>query len=458
MSAIIRQIQPNSLAARKKIAAGDCLLSINGRPINDFLDYEFYTASEKLTLRCKRPAGKEYVRHLRKGEDEDLGLVFAEQLFDGQRHCKNNCVFCFIDQMPKGLRDSLYCKDDDPRLGFLFGNYITLTNLSEADVARIIEMRLSPVNVSVHTMNPDLRVRMMKNPKAGDSLRWLERLASAGIALNIQLVLCPGWNDGAALEESLQKILALPNNAAQSVAAVPVGLTRYRDDLPHLRAFTQSEAIAVLDCFDKYRKLMPPEAEYCCSDEFFLLAGRKIPGDAYYGTFRQIENGVGLWASLRGDFLQCLQDENVTHGLFARAPLDLKRSVTVATGKAAAPLLRFLVDEIQKIWHTVRVEVFAIENRFFGEQITVAGLLTGRDIIRQLQDKPLGDALLLPACVLRHEGDITLDGMDLNGISRSLGNVQVCAVPNGGIELLRAVLGVTEMIGGVNPQAEWSME
>ena len=425
MPAAIDFITPNSPAARKKIAPGDVLLSINGNEINDVLDYRFYSTERKLRLALQR-GGKEYTVRLRKEEYDDLGLGFDDGLMDEQRRCKNKCVFCFIDQLPPGLRETLYFKDDDARLSFLFGNYITLTNLSEREAERIIAMRLSPINVSVHTMDSVLRCRMMKNPHAGESLQYLHRFADVGLELNVQLVLCPGWNDGEALRYSLQELFKLPT--LHSVAAVPVGLTKYRDGLASLRPFTPQEAAQVIDCFEEFRD---GRVEACCSDEFFLLAGREMPGADYYGEFRQIENGVGLWASLRQDFLELLEDIE---------PKDATPfSCTIVTGVAAQPLMQFLVDETAKISHNMKVDVCCVRNGFFGPAITVAGLLTGQDIIEQLRGTDLGQLLILPSVCFNHDG-LTLDGMTLGEISAAL-NIPVIAVKNDAQELLDAITG-----------------
>jgi len=424
MPAEIMHITLDSPAARTKIAPGDVLLSINGHEIQDILDYRFYAAERKLKLILRRN-GKELAIKLRKDEYEDLGLEFADGLMDSQRHCKNRCVFCFIDQLPPGLRESLYFKDDDARLGFLFGNYITLTNLTDRDARRILEMRLNPVNVSVHTMNPALRCLMMGNPRAGESLRYLGMFARAGIDLNIQLVLCPGWNDGEELCYSLTELCKLPT--VRSIAAVPVGLTKFRENLTELRPFTKEEAQAVIDIFDEFRC---ENTEICCSDEFFLLAEREMPGVEYYGEFRQIENGVGLWASFRQDVLDALHN---------CALCIVHCALTIATGVAATPLLRFLVDETQKIWHNIHINIRPVENRFFGENITVAGLLTGQDIIAQLQGIDLGEGLLLPAVMFNMDG-LTLDGLTIEEISHALG-VPVRAVGNDAEALLEAIMG-----------------
>jgi len=429
LPAKIVNVIPDSPAARSKIAAGDVLLSINNHAIEDVLDYRFYAAERKLKLVLLRDK-KEFAVKIRKDEYDDPGLEFADGLMDSQRHCKNKCVFCFIDQLPPGLRESLYFKDDDARLGFLFGNYITLTNLTDREAQRIIDMRLSPVNVSVHTMNPALRCRMMGNPGAGESLAYLDQFARAGLDLNIQLVLCPGWNDGEELRFTLRELRGLPT--VRSIAAVPVGLTKYREGLTELRPFTKTQAQAVIDIFDEMHNAQCTmhNIELCASDEFFLLAEKEMPNIEYYGEFRQIENGVGLWASFREDLLDAIQ--NSEFGIRNEA------YVTVATGIAAAPLLRFLVDECKKIWHNIHINVRPVENRFFGERITVAGLLAGQDVVGQLRGADLGERLLLPAAMFNRDG-LTLDGMTIGEISDALG-VPTRAVRNNAEEFLEAVL------------------
>ena len=449
MPAEITAVTPRSPAARTKIAPGDVLLSINGHAIGDILDYRFYAAARRLALTLRR-GSREYTLRLRKGEYDDLGLEFANGLMDDQRRCKNKCVFCFIDQLPPDLRESLYIKDDDARLGFLFGKYITLTNLTGREAARIIEMRLSPINVSVHTMNPELRCKMMGNPNAGGSLAYLGAFAQAELDLNIQLVLCPGWNDGEELRFTLRELLKLPT--VKSIAAVPVGLTKYRENLTPLRPFTREEARRVIEIFEEFRSVAPPGPaatsplasegglELCCSDEFFLIAQREMPGVEYYGEFRQIENGVGLWASLRQEMLDLLWRDGYDDYDPARAD-GLTLRATIATGTATAPLLRFLVDEMKKIWHNIHVNVRAIDNRFFGEQVTVAGLLTGQDIIEQLRNDDLGEVLLLPcACFSRLVEGQTLDGMTEGDIARALG-VPVIGVGGSAQVLLDTLIG-----------------
>ncbi len=412
MAVTISGVTPHSPAAKKRIAAGDVLQSINGHTIEDVLDYRFYLTDERLTLCLDTPRGARTVT-LRADKTGDIGLQFDTYLMDKQRACKNNCIFCFIDQLPHGLRDSLYFKDDDSRLSFLFGNYITLTNLSERDVERIIEMHISPVNVSVHTTDPALRCRMMNNRFAGDALRYLYRLADAGIALNCQLVLCPGYNDGDALSKTMEDLAAL-FPAVQSVAAVPVGLTKFREGLTPLRPFTREEAADViarmegmadrLEAANGHRLFFP-------SDEFYLTAEMPIPAAERYGDFAQLENGVGMMALMKEEFDTALE---VAEGEAS------SRRLVVATGVSAAPFLRELVARANEKFPSLSVEVVAVVNRFFGERITVAGLLTGGDLIEQLKDVKK-DEVAICASMLRREGDLFLDDTTPEEVEAALG-------------------------------------
>lgn len=433
MAVIISAVEPHSKASRAKLRAGDVLLTINGHSIEDVLDYRFYTVDERLELGIKNANGDEKKIRIRKKEYEELGLQFDTYLMDRQRSCKNRCVFCFIDQLPKGMRESLYFKDDDARLSFLFGNYITLTNLEERDVQRIIDMHISPINVSVHTTNPQLRVQMMKNPRAGEVLQYLRRLADAGILLNCQLVLCPGINDGEELQRSMRELTELIPSL-QSCAAVPVGLTKYREGLAPLEAFNQKTAAAVIDqitawgdlCLEKYGSRV-----FYASDEFYLQAGRELPHSDFYEDFAQIENGVGLWSSLRDDFLASLEKEPENNTI---------RHISIATGTSSEKLLVFLVDELRKKWHNLTCDVYAIENDFFGHQINVSGLVTGGDLLNQLKGFDLGQELLIPRCMLRQEDEIFLDDLSLCDVQQQL-SVPIRAVSNEGDELLNAMLG-----------------
>ncbi|MBQ8397749.1 MAG: DUF512 domain-containing protein [Clostridia bacterium] len=433
----ITDVLPRSRAARAGVLPGDILLSINGHAIRDVLDYRFYLAERSVTLGLHR--GPELVEvTIQKGEYDDIGLDFATPLMDGKHCCANRCIFCFIDQLPKGMRDSLYFKDDDSRLSFLHGNYITLTNLGDRDIDRIIEMHISPVNVSVHTTNPELRCTMMGNKRAGKTLGYLRRLADAGIAICGQIVLCRGINDGAELDRSMRDLAELMP-ALRSVSIVPAGLTKHRDGLYPLEPFAPAEAAAVIaqvDAFAAECKAKYDTRLFYCSDEFYLKAGLPLPGDAYYEEYSQIENGVGLLTSLCHEFdfeLDYLDD------LLPDARLP--RTVTIATGEAAYGTLSSLAERIMAAVEGLTVQVIAIHNDFFGDMITVAGLLTGRDLAAQLKGRELGDELLLPSVTLRAEGDLFLCGMTPDELSQTLG-VPIRFVKNEGAELIAAMLGV----------------
>ena len=416
MGVQIADVRKKSVCGRKGIAAGDTLLSINGNEINDVLDYRFFSGDEKLTLAyCDRKGKIRHCRVKNDGDIDNIGLVFDTYLMDRQRSCKNKCIFCFIDQLPKGLRPSLYFKDDDSRLSFLFGNYITLTNLSQQDVDRIIRFHISPINASVHTMNPELRVKMMKNPHAGESLALLQRFSEAGIAINAQLVLCPGVNDGPELNDSLEKLAAL--ESVVSVAAVPGGLTKYRDGLYPLRGYTPREAAAVIDAVDAFNRRLEEAGRAKLaypSDEFFLLSGRPIPPYAYYGDFPQLENGVGAFALTSHDFYERLEE----------TPGDSeKRTLAVATGVAAGPLLRELTTAFARKFPASAIDVYEIKNVFFGESVTVAGLITGGDLLGALRGKLSPDTiLLLPSVMFKsREEPVFLDDVSLDDIRNGLG-------------------------------------
>ncbi|MBR7181448.1 MAG: DUF512 domain-containing protein, partial [Clostridia bacterium] len=373
---------------------------------------------------------------------DDIGLDFETPLMDKKQCCANRCIFCFIDQLPRGLRPSLYFKDDDARLSFLHGNYITLTNLGERDIARIIKMHISPVNVSVHTTNPTLRCEMMKNRRAGEVLSYLSRLADAGIRLCGQVVLCRGINDGEELARTMRDLAAL-YPAMGSVSVVPAGLTRYREGLFPLTPFTPEEAAAVIaqvNAFGDECERRLGARIFCCADEFYLKAGLPLPEERYYGDYEQIENGVGMLRSLIEEFgaeLEYLGDylpaESGAEGGFSR-------EVSLVTGKAAAPTMRMLAKRLTDRLPGLCVRVYEIENNFFGPEITVAGLLTGKDVAEQLAGKALGEALLIPAAMLRAEGDLFLCGMTPEELSDKLG-CPICSVPADGAALLAAMLG-----------------
>ena len=372
MSVIIDFVQEGSAANKAKILSGETLVSINGQQIIDVLDYRFYQNNSKLILEIQGKNGKSRQVKSKKDEYEEIGLEFSSYLMDKKHSCKNKCIFCFIDQLPKGLRDSLYFKDDDSRLSFLFGNYITLTNITEHEINRIIKMHISPINISVHTTNPELRVRMMKNKNAGKVLEIIPRLNEAGIKINCQLVLCPGFNDGDELKRTLDDLSAMQN--VECIAAVPVGLTKYREGLEPLEPFNKENASAVIDiidkagdkCIEKYG-----DRRIYAADEFYLLSEREIPEASYYGDFLQLENGVGLWALLKSEAHLALEDLEQT---------ETDRHISLATGVAAKPLIDYVADLCSKKAKGLKCDVYGIINNFFGERITVAGLITATDI------------------------------------------------------------------------------
>lgn len=430
----IKAVVPGSFAEQAGVVPGSRLCSINGREIMDVLDYRFLESESTAVLLLCSPAGEEYSVTIHKPEAAELGLEFDTYLMDKQHACKNKCVFCFIDQLPAGMRESLYFKDDDSRLSFLFGNYITLTNITEHEVERILEMHISPVNISVHTTDPALRVQMMKNKNAGKALEVLYRLAAGGIKINCQLVLCPGYNDGAALRRTLQDLLAL--DAVQCIAAVPVGLTDHRQGLPALEPFNKNSAKNVLNIIEEFGNIAYNECgsrRVFAADEFYLLAEQEIPPAAFYEDFAQLENGVGLWALLLKECAQALKAAG-------RRRFRKKRRVSIATGVAAAPLLQKIADACNARFRRFHCTVYPIKNNFFGHRITVAGLVTGKDLIAQLKGQDLGDALLFPAVMLRKERDLFLDDVSLADLQAALG-VPCIPVENNGNELIAALKG-----------------
>ncbi len=431
----ISGVAGKSPCAGKGVGAGDTLVSVNGHEIADVLDYRFYISEERLNIEIITLSGRRRKIRIKKSESEDPGLLFETYLMDNQRRCKNSCIFCFIDQLPKGLRESLYFKDDDSRLSFLFGNYITLTNLTRREADRIISMHISPVNVSVHTMDPELRVKMMGNRFAGECLSYLKEFADSGIKLNTQLVLCPGINDGAALEYSLSELFLL-YPSVQSIAAVPVGLTKHREGLYKLHGYTPEQAARVIDTIDAFNKKNAasgyPRIAFA-ADEFYIKAGREMPGMDYYGDFPQLENGVGMWTLFREDFLGELND--LPAGASAEG-----RKITLATGEAAYPLMLELSKKAVSAVRNLDIDVVKIENTFFGDSITVSGLITGGDFLNQLSGRFLGDELLIPLSSLRREGDMFLDDMTVSELCEKLG-VPVRSVSNSGQDLLLAMLG-----------------
>ena len=429
----------NSRAEKVGIINGDVLLSINGNEINDVLDYRFYLADTHISLELKR-GDKNYSAQIKKDEYDDIGLEFETPLMDKKHSCRNKCIFCFIDQLPEGMRDTLYFKDDDSRLSFLHGNYITMTNLSDKDVDRIIKMHISPVNVSAHTTNPELRVKMMKNKNAGKVLSYLDRFKEAGITICAQIVLCKGINDGCELERSMKDLEKL-FPALSSCSVVPAGLTKFRNGLYELEAFTPNECAEVIGqvnsfgdkCLDNHGTRL-----FYCADEFYIKSGLPIPEDEYYEDYAQIENGVGMIRSLRFEFSSEL--DFYLDGL-EKQKLDKPRTVSIATGVAAYDHLKALALLAENHVEGLTVNVYKIVNHFFGETITVSGLLTGIDLADQLKNCELGEELLLSSNTLRAEGDLFLCGMSPQELSEKLGGIKISFSKNDGAELLSSILG-----------------
>ena len=429
---IIKSIEPGSIAEELGIEKGDVLLSINDQEIEDVFDYHFYVNDEQLVLTIEKPDGEEWELEIEKDYEEDLGIEFEQGLMDEYRSCRNKCIFCFIDQMPKGMRDTLYFKDDDSRLSFLQGNYVTLTNMSDHDIDRIIRYHLEPINISFHTTNPELRCQMLHNRFAGEALRKVDRLYEAGIEMNGQIVLCRGINDGEELERSIRDLAGyLPY--LQSVSVVPVGLTRYRDGLYPLEPFTPEDARKVLEVVRRWQdELYEKWGTHFihAGDEWYLLAGEDMPPQERYDGYLQLENGVGMMRLLEDEFREA----------FEKLPGDeMPREVSVATGKLAYPLICSMAEKLKSRYPGTVIHTYQIENRFFGERITVAGLVTGQDLKEQLSGKKLGKALLLPCNMFRSQEEVFLDDMTLDELKYALQS-EIDIVKSSGQDFIDAVL------------------
>ncbi|MBD5145128.1 MAG: DUF512 domain-containing protein [Ruminococcus sp.] len=432
MAVEIRSVVKGSPVSGLDVRAGDVLISVNGHDISDVLDYMYYSAEIEVELLIER-CGSRHTVSVTKSEYDDLGLEFDTFLMDKKQSCCNKCIFCFIDQMPPNMRETLYFKDDDARLSFLQGNYVTLTNLSQKDIDRIIQMKLS-INISVHTTNPELRCKMMNNRFAGEKLDYLRQFADAGISMNCQIVLCPDINDGAELERTLTDLGNLMPNI-QSVAVVPVGLTKFREGLYPLKLFDKEGAAKTLDLIEKFQREFLEKYDTRLvfpADEFYITAERPLPPGEAYEEYSQYENGVGMLRSLMDEFERAcdMAEED-----------DIKPcSTSVVTGELAYKYICGLVENAAKKWHTINCRVYKIRNDFFGETITVTGLITGQDLIAQLKGKPLGDTLLLSANMIRRDDMVFLDDITVADVERELG-VSVRIVENDGFELFDAISG-----------------
>lgn len=430
----ITRVERGSRGWRTGLEAGDMLISINGNEINDILDYRFYLNEKKIRIEIER-GGERNFAVISKGEHDDIGLEFETPLMDKKHSCRNKCVFCFIDQLPGGMRDTLYFKDDDSRLSFLHGNYVTLTNMTDSDIDRIIKMHISPINVSVHTTNPELRCKMMNNKNAGRVLSYLDRLAAAGIEICGQIVLCKGLNDGQELIRTMHDLATL-RPAMKSVSVVPAGMTKFRDGLYPLEAFTPEDCRDVIktvnDFGNKCLEFYGTRIVFC-SDEFYLKAGLPLPDDEFYEDYSQIENGVGMLTSLKSEFYSELEYlDEYTEG-FSGA----KKSI--ATGEAAYETLCELAEELCRRVDGLELKVYKIKNDFFGHTITVAGLVTGKDLANQLSGKDLGDELLIPDVMLKSGENVFLCDMTTDELSERLG-VPVAVTATGGADFIRSCL------------------
>ena len=429
---VIGAVAEGSIADELEIEPGDELVSINGKTIEDVFDYHYLTNDEYLTMLVKKADGEEWELEIEKDLEEDLGITFVNSLMDEYRSCRNKCMFCFIDQMPPGMRETLYFKDDDSRLSFLQGNYVTLTNMSDHDIDRIIYYHLAPINISFHTTNPELRCKMLHNRFAGDVFDKIRRLADAGIELNGQIVLCKGINDGQELERTLKDFeVYMPS--LQSVSIVPVGLTKYREGLYPLEPFTTEDAKTVIDQVERWQQYYMEKTgthRVHCSDEWYLLAGRELPQGDRYDGYPQLENGVGMLRLLEEEVQEALKESDKT----AEAG-----TVTIATGYLAAPWIKKLAEKIMTVYDGVKIEVMAIRNDFFGEKITVSGLITGQDLKKQLQGKVLGERLILPCNMLRAGENVFLDDMTVEELEQALGT-PIAVADAGGGDLVRTIL------------------
>lgn len=436
MVRIINVVQ-DSIADKNGIVKGDQLISVNGHEIRDVLDYRFYLTDTEVEISVQR--NEEKISFVSKKQMyDDIGLEFETPLMDNKHRCENKCIFCFIDQLPKGMRESLYFKDDDSRLSFLHGNYITLTNLEDRDIDRIIEMHISPVNVSVHTTNPDLRCKMMHNKRAGEVLAYLERLTKGGIDLCAQIVLCRDVNDGIELEKSLNDLAKLYPRI-QSVAIVPSGLTAYREKLYPLKAFDKESSLKVIKQVEKINSIYSKKYGknlFFCSDEFYLMAEKKLPKDKFYEDYSQIENGVGMLRSFDievNSFVKTLSQQEKS----------VKRDISIATGESAYEFICKIVSKIQKKCKNLNCKVYKIQNDFFGHSITVAGLVTGVDLIKQLKGQELGNELLISRAMLRSDEDVFLCDTTLDELESAL-NIKAVPVAQDGVSFVQALLGMKE--------------
>lgn len=441
---IVKAVAPGSIAQELEIAAGDKILAIDNTEIEDIFDYQFLIQDTYIEVLVEKADGEQWVLEIDKEFDEDLGITFENGLMDEYRHCHNRCIFCFIDQMPKGMRDTLYFKDDDSRLSFLQGNYVTLTNMSEHDIDRICRYHLSPINISFQTMNPELRCKMLNNRFAGEALKKVDRLMEAGIRMNGQIVLCKGINDGRELDYSIRELMKyIPN--LESVSVVPVGLSKYREGLYPLEPFEKEDAKKVLELIHGYQKLCFEKYGIHfvhASDEWYILAEEELPEEERYDGYLQLENGVGMLRLLLEEFHEELgkRREEQAEAAGKAESTSVTRELSMATGLLAYPYIQRMTKELAAVYPDIKMHLYPIRNDFFGERITVSGLLTGQDILAQLAGKELGERLLLPQNVLRSGEEVFLDDLTLTELEKAL-QVPVNIVKSSGCDFIREIVG-----------------
>ncbi len=429
---IVKNIEPGSIAEELGIEPGDQLLKINDALIEDVFDYHYHVNDEELVLLIRKADGEEWELEIEKDYEEDLGIVFEQGLMDEYRSCHNKCIFCFIDQMPAGMRETLYFKDDDSRLSFLQGNYVTLTNMSDHDIDRIIKYHLEPINISFQAMNPELRCRMLNNRFAGEALKKVDRLYEGGIQMNGQIVLCKGVNDGEELERSIHDLAKyLP--LLQSVSVVPVGLTKYREGLYPLEPFTKEDAIQVIETVEKWQKIFYETYGLHfihAGDEWYIKAEREMPKEDTYDGYLQLENGVGMIRLLQEEFAEAYESLSGD---------ERAAEISMATGYAAYDYVKELLEKMEQKFPNIKVHLYRIRNDFFGEMITVSGLITGGDLIKQLSGQPLGNRLLLPCSMLRDGEEVFLDDVTVSDVNKAL-QVEIDIVKSSGQDFIESII------------------
>lgn len=430
---IIIKVEEDSIAEEMGIEPGDMLITINNNYIKDVLDYRYFIQDEYIEVVIKKPDGEEWELEIEKDEFEDLGIVFESGLMDKAKSCSNKCIFCFIDQNPKGMRKTIYFKDDDSRLSFLQGNYVTLTNMKDEDLDRIIFYHLSPINISVHATDLEVRKFMLKNPNSVKIMEQIEKLATANIKMNFQIVLCKDVNDKHILDKSIQD-LSKYLHLGCSMAIVPLGVTKYRDHLPQIESFSKEDSLSIIKQVEKWQNKL--ESQFgtkfvFLSDEFYLKAEIPLPNGDYYEGYPQLENGVGMITLMEEEFFEYF---NTIKGD------SIKRAYSVATAKLAYPLIKKLCNKICEKFTNTKINVYEIKNEFFGETITVSGLLTGGDIINQLKNKELGNKLFLPENCVRAQDTVLLDDLDLTDIEKQL-KIEVCLSKDNGADFIKQFIG-----------------